>query len=295
MPIAFGDVVALIASATWAGTSLVARALSRSVPPLWFNTLRCSIGSAAVVALLPWTLQHSDFGALTPTAVAFLFGSVILGMGIGDTAFFESIRRLGVARAMPIASSYPLLTAIIAVATLGESITLPLVVGMLIVAFGVWLLTSEGSQAAASRNPSTFRTGVLLAGVAALGWSLSTISVRPALETVDVLLATTVRMPIAAALLLLVGRLRFARVPFPSMSRGVVIWLLATGVVTTFSASLFLWAVDLVGAARTAALTSASPLFTAPLAFLLFGERPSVRLVLGIAITVVGLVLVVVT
>jgi drug/metabolite transporter (DMT)-like permease len=294
VPIALGDVVALICAISWGGTSLMARAVSREIPPLWFNTLRCSVGTLMVIAILPWTLGRSDLAAVTPSAVGLLLGSVVLGMGIGDTAFFESIRRLGVARAMPIASSYPLLTALIAVPTLGESITLPLVGGIVIVSLGVWLLTSEGSQATAAR-PADFMPGVLLAVVAALGWSLSSILVRPALHTVDVVLATSIRTPMAAVMLLLVGRLRVAKTPFPRLSRSAAIWMLASGIVTTFSASLFLWAVDLVGAARTAALSSASPLFVAPLAFLFFGERPTVRLVVGIAITVVGIVVVVAT
>jgi drug/metabolite transporter (DMT)-like permease len=294
VPIALGDVAALICAISWGGTSLMARAVSRELPPIWFNALRCLVGTLAVVAILPWTLSRSDLSTLTPVAVGLLLGSVVLGMGIGDTAFFASIRRLGVARAMPIASSYPLLTALIAVPTLGEAVTLPLVVGIIVVSLGVWLLTSDGSRAAAARH-ADFMPGVLLAVVASLGWALSSIFVRPALHTVDVILATTIRTPMAAALLLLVGYLRIARTPFPKLSRSAAFWMLISGIVTTFSASLFLLAVDLVGAARTAALSSASPLFVAPLAFVLFGERPSVRLVVGIAITVVGIVVVVAT
>jgi uncharacterized membrane protein len=274
----------------------MARALSGRVPPLWYNAFRCTGAAILLMLLLPWTLSRVDLSSVTLSALGFLLISTVLGIGLGDTAFFESIRRLGVARAMPIASSYPLVTGFLAVWLLGETLTTGLVVGMVIVALGVWLLTSEGAEAiGGGLSPREVRLGIGLAAIAAFGWAVSAIAVRPAMDTMDVLLASTFRMPIVAVALVLIGRARGRLSGSLKLTRGIVLWLVAAGVATVASMSLFLWAVALIGASRTAALTSSSPLFVAPLAFLILKERFTLRLGLGIGVTVAGLVLVVVS
>ena len=296
-PVGFGDLVALAAAMCWASTSLLARASSRAMPPLWFNALRCAVGALGMLLLLPWTVARADLHGVTPTALVLLVASTVLGIGIGDTAFFASMKRLGVSRAMPIAGSYPLLTALLAVPLLGEPITWALVGGMVLVGVGIWLVTGEEDAAGIDQPGPGAHTalGLLLAGVAAAGWAGSAVAVRPALEAVDVLLATTIRLPIAAGLLVLVGRARSPRGrgnPL-KLGRTTLAWAVVAGLLTVASTTLFLWAVALVGSARTAALTSASPLFAAPLAVLLLGERLTGRLALGIAITVGGVGLIV--
>jgi drug/metabolite transporter (DMT)-like permease len=54
------------------------------------------------------------------------------------------------------------------------------------------------------------------------------------------------------------------------------------------SATLFLWSVDLAGAARTAALSSVSPIFSATIAVLLLGEQMTPRLALGMGVSLAG-------
>ena len=290
----FGDLVALSAALCWAGTSLLGRAQSRTMSPIFFNTLRYTVAAGFTLLALPWTLGRVDPDGVSPSALGLLLVSVITGMGIGDSAFFESMKRLGVSRAMPIASSYPLLTGLLAVWLLGEPLTGLLMAGMLLVGIGIWLVTGEGRETVGvGLKPGDFATGLLLAALAAIGWAGSAIAVRPALETVDVVLATTIRMPIAAVLLLLFSRARLRREQLPKLSRATIISSLIAGAATMASTTLFIWAVALLGAGRTAAVTSASPLFAAPLAVLLFGERLTLRLALGIAVTVAGLVLIV--
>jgi drug/metabolite transporter (DMT)-like permease len=67
-----------------------------------------------------------------------------------------------------------------------------------------------------------------------------------------------------------------------------IAWLVASGILTVASGTLFLWSVDLVGAARTSALSSVSPIFSASIAVLVLGERLTLRLGLGMAVSAVG-------
>jgi drug/metabolite transporter (DMT)-like permease len=290
MSVAGGDLVALASALGWAGTSVLARYISLAIPALWYNALRITIASVIMAALLPWTLARGDLSSVTPTALALLLGSVLTGFAIGDTAFFESMRRLGVARAAPIAGCHPLITALLAVPILGEPVTLALVGGVVVIGVGVWLITTDRAGSAPPRGVKGGAVvGVVLALVAAVGWSLSTVVVRPALSELDALLASSIRLPFAAAVLLVVAsRSRMIDSRRLELKRTTVAWLLVSGTLTVVSATLFLWSVELAGAARTAALSSVSPIFSASIAVLVLGERLTVRLVLGMAISVLG-------
>lgn len=287
---AWGDVVALAAALGWAGTTALARHISRSIPAIWYNALRIAIASVAMALALPWTLGGTDLAAVSLAALGLLLVSVVTGFAVGDTAFFESMRRIGVARAAPIAGSHPLVTALLAVLFLGEPVTPVLVLGVVVIGVGVWLITTDRAGAPPVRGVrGGMLLGASLALLAALGWSASTVLVRPALQEIDAILASTIRLPFATAVLLLAatraGKIDSRRLV---LGRATVGWLLFAGLLTVASATLFLWSVDLVGAARTAALSSVSPIFSATIAVTLLGERLTARLAAGMTVSLAG-------
>lgn len=291
----FGDLVALAAALTWAGTTVLARFIARAIPALWYNALRVGIAALAMLAVLPWTLGQSDLSRLTVTSLALLLISVLTGFAVGDTAFFESMRRIGVARAAPVAGCHPLVTALLAVAFLGEPVTLVLIFGMVVIGVGVWLITTDRTGVPPSRGLSDgMLLGVALSLVAAVGWSVSTVLVKPALLEVDPIMASTIRLPFAT-LVLVVAAQRLGRIDNRRLTLGPALagWLLLAGLLTVVSATLFLWAVELAGAARTSALSSASPIFSATIAVLALGERLTLRLALGMGISLVGVLAIV--
>jgi drug/metabolite transporter (DMT)-like permease len=285
-----GDLVALAAALGWAATTVLARHISRVIPAIWYNALRIGIASLAMLAVAPWTLADLDLTRVSANAMWLLVVSVLVGFAIGDTAFFESMRRIGVARAAPVAGSHPLVVAVLAVAFLSEPITPMLIVGVMVIGVGVWLITTD--QAALSRAPGSGRAlliGVILALVAAVGWAASTVMVRPVLEEIDPIAASTLRMPIATVVLAIAAwRLRHLDPRRLEITPRTAAWLLLAGLMTVLSATLFLWSVEIAGAARTAALSSVSPIFSATMAVLLLGERMTLRLALGMAVSLLG-------
>jgi drug/metabolite transporter (DMT)-like permease len=296
-----GDLVALAAALGWAIKTVMARHISRAMPAIWYNALRTTIASAAMLALAPWTLAQADLTRVTLFGLGLLLLSVLAGFTLGDTLFFEAMRRIGVARAAPIAGCHPLVTALLAVPFLGEPITLALMLGVVVIGVGVWLITTDKTANAVPTRGSGhglnsgMLIGVVLALFAAVAWASSTVMVRPALREMDPLVASTVRMPFATLVLLLLatrlGRLDNRRL---ELKRGTLGWLLVAGLMTAVSAGLFLWSVDVVGAARTAAISSASPVFSATIAVLLLGEQMTARLALGMGISLVGVLAIVV-
>ena len=106
--------------------------------------------------------------------------------------------------------------------------------------------------------------------------------------------ASTIRLPFAALVLTLaalrLGRLDSRRLELKPATSA---WLVFAGLLTVASATLFLLSVDLAGAARTAAISSVSPVFSATMAVLVLGEQLTPRLALGMGISLAGVLAIV--
>jgi len=225
--------------------------------------------------------------AAPPLAWLLLLGSTLCSMALGDSLYFLATARLGVARALPIAASFPLLTTVGAVLLLHETPTLPLLVGSTLVVAAVALIGGEQRPGGGHADG----LGVLLAGLAACLWAGSGLFLGPALRLVDPIAGNMIRFPLAA--LLLSGYVVAVR-PTERLDQRLVGLSLVGALGTLASALLFLGGIAGAGVARGVALNATSPVFSAVLAALLLRERISRRTTLGIAASVVGTILLVV-
>jgi uncharacterized membrane protein len=108
------------------------RSLSPAFNSVALNALRSTVGSVLIVA---WIAAMDGLGGLTDMsarAVWLLAISVVLAVGVGDTIFFESVKWLGLVRAMTMSMVYPLFAALLAALLLGEAPTLQVSVGGLL-------------------------------------------------------------------------------------------------------------------------------------------------------------------
>lgn len=283
-----GALCALGSAFTWAVTSLIVRQLAPIFGPAAINAVRCLIGGAA---LLAWVLAGPGPGplaALSPGNLALLALSIVAAVAVGDTVFFESTRRLGLARGMTVAMSYPLASAVLAAVFLGEPLTLQVALGSLLTLAGLALIVR--SRADAAGDPGEFWPGLAAAGVAALAWAVSVVMLRPPLEQVDAVTAQAVRLPLAGLLLLAtpwgrgsLGRLR--RSPAP------VRWqVVGLGGLTALSSVLFVAGLKHGGVAVATVLSSTAPMFAIPLGLAFLGERLAAGPVVGSLVTVAGIV-----
>src|SRR5581483_4913083 len=225
---------------------------------------------------------------------ALLVCSIAITVGIGDSLYFLSMQRIGVARAMPISMSYPLLASLLAVILLGERITLGLVGGLVLIPCGLMLVTlPAGRVVVPAADAQARRVGLAMAFAASIAWALAAVMVRPALDQVDVLTASGIRSAAGAMSVWLVawrtGRLE-ARTKLSRARAGMA---LLGGTVPAFGGLFSLYAVQHAGVARQATLAATAPLYAIPLSVLVLGEHVTRRIALGTVLTVVGVVLVV--
>ena len=113
---ALGALAALGSAVAWAVTSLLVRRLSSTLTSLMVNALRSVLGGGL---LLAWVLLRKGPDELAVSAQSFLLlvVSIVIAVGVGDTLFFESSRRLGIARAMTVSMTYPLIATLMAART----------------------------------------------------------------------------------------------------------------------------------------------------------------------------------
>jgi drug/metabolite transporter (DMT)-like permease len=281
-----GELAAIGSAVAWALTSVAMRPIAGRA--LWRSSLLRILVCVPLLAAYAWPSGAlARAVAAPPVAWLFLLGSTVCSMVVGDSLYFLAAGRIGVARALPIASSFPLLTTVGAVLLLHEAPSGPLLLGVSLVVLAVALIGGERAQ----NGKRADAIGLVLSGLAACMWAGSGLFLGPALRMLDPIAANMIRFPLAAVLF--GGYLVTVR-PAERLNLRLVWLSLAAALGTLASALLFLAGIAGAGVARGVALNATSPVFSAALAGLLLRERISRRAALGIASSVIGTILLVV-
>jgi drug/metabolite transporter (DMT)-like permease len=126
--------------------------------------------------------------------------------------------------------------------------------------------------------------------LACVVWAISTAWLKAGLGDLDVLAVGIIRIVINALILLPVAGLVGGRREIAGNGMRNTAALAAAGVLGIGIGSLFyIFAVQEVGAGRTAVLTSTQPLFALPLAVLFLREKITPKVVLGTALCILGI------
>jgi drug/metabolite transporter (DMT)-like permease len=284
----FGALCAAGSALSWAAIGLLVRALSPAFNSFTLNAARSTLGGVFIFAWVTTRGELPGVIGISTRALVLLSVSVVLAIWLGDTAFFESTRALGLARSMTVSMTYPLISALLAAVFLEEPFTLRVAVGSVVTLGGLGMTVAAKGQTDAPSRPE-FWSGVGAATLASLAWAASVILLKPSLSEVDPVTAQVVRLPVAAALLWATPwAWRTAR---PFSHRGVAtVWcLVALGALTAISSIMFVAGVRYAGVAVATVLSSTAPLFAIPLGLVFLGERLVPRVALGALVTVVGI------
>lgn len=277
---------ALGAALAWAGVGLVARAMPPRASTLGVNAVRLAAAGALLLLTTLAVQGPAAFARLTRADLVLVGLSLLSGNAVGDTAFFGATRRLGLARAMALCMSYPIVAAVLAWLALGEPLTPGLAAGALLTVTGVAVIVLSESRA--EGDPARFRAGVGLACLVMVSWALSSVLLKPALVRVDPVTAQGMRLATAGTVLFGVlaaqGRVRKALGALAGYRGRVAV----VALLSALTGALFTAGLHHAGVGPATVLFATSPLFGVPLAWLVLGERPSPRTLAGCALTVAG-------
>jgi drug/metabolite transporter (DMT)-like permease len=283
-----GAIAALGSAVAWAVTSLLARSLMSELGSVGINAIRSTIGGVLLVVWVVATAGAGVFTTISLSAWILLGLSIVTAIALGDTVFFESTRALGVGRAMTISTTYPLGAAAIAAVFLDEPVTVAIAVGSLVTLAGLVIIVAPWAERAPEER---FWLGVGAAALASLAWAVSTVLVKPPLAEMDPVTAQAIRLPLASMVLWMTPWARSAPRELALSSRGARVRIAALGALTSVSSVMFVAGVTHAGVAVASVLSSTAPMFAIPLAVIFLNERVTPRALLGIALTLAGIIL----
>jgi uncharacterized membrane protein len=264
-------------------TIFVRQGLRRTDPytGVWISVL---VGTAGLWLCV---LVTGGAGPISTRSVLLFVSAGLIGTVGGRMTRFLGIEKVGAGVASAVGNLTPLIASILAVAVLGERVTLPLVVGTVIIVAGTALLSASGRGLG-------FRPWMIVLPLAsATCFGIVQVIRKLALNEMGPLIGATINL--TTALVAFSAFMIATRHGGIFSCRGwTLAYLVAAGVTENASVLLLLVALSFGAVSVVTPLTAASPLFVLLLTpFFLKGvEVLTARVVTGAVLIVIGLYLV---
>lgn len=235
-----------------------------------------------------WVLWEPEWW--NPEAYLLLAASGLLGPAIGRVLYFAAIHHLGVARALPLASTMPLMAAALGIGILGERPGLGVLAGTVLIVVGSIAITAKKAG-----DTSWNRRHLWIPLVGVVAFSVSHIFRKTGVEMVDSPLVAITVMSFAGMICLLALSRLLPASQRPQLGR-VKAWYFysASGVLNGLSVFLHFVALNYGDLTIVTPLSATAPFFALLLSWLLLRdvERVTVPIVLGTALIVSGGILI---
>jgi drug/metabolite transporter (DMT)-like permease len=290
-----GELAALGAAISWTVSALFYRKALREASPVSANIIRLTLTGSILLLLLVFLGKLNILTTLPLELVMLASASGIIGLGLGDTLYFVSLKWIGVARAVPLTCIYPLFSVLWAVFLVKEPITVSVVLGAVVIVLGI-LFLGQDSQAKTTDTRKTLIAGVLIAVATAAIWSVSItlmdVAVKEASDIDHALIINTVRVVTVAAALLAASPVVDRRLGFLKVRRSTVLALIVGGIVALGMGWFFLsYSFTVTSQARAVPISSTTPLFSTLAGILLLREKVNAHNVAGSIMIVIGIFL----
>jgi DME family drug/metabolite transporter len=293
-----GEFAALGAAISWAVAPMLYRRALFSMKPMSANIVRCASNAAVLVLILFAFGKVEAIASLPIEAVIAIVASGIIGLGIGDTLYMVGLNSVGVARAVPLATTYQLFSLVWAV-MLGEPVTVTAVLGACVILLGIWLLSKEKNENATGAKGKLAFRGVIASLATAVAWSVSITLMNVAVTAANVnsldanYAVVTTRIAAIAVFLLALSPVLDKNRGFLKIKRSTLIELCVGGLVANAVGWLLMnYSFLNILEAQAVPISSTTPLFSAIAGFVLFHEKMTVNNTLGAIVVVAGIFLI---
>ncbi len=287
-----GHFAALLAAFLWAFCSVLFKDLGHSIKPVELNLIK-GIGAIGLLAFTSLLLGE-NLSLISSQAILLLLLSGAVGIGFGDTMYFEAINCIGPNRSLLLATLAPIITAVLALIFLGEKIVPLAWLGVAITLMGILLVITQKHDSI-NGSAKNDRTGILFALLFAFAQAAGAVISRWALTQTSITPLQSSVVRIFAGIVFLFGWIAITRTRLGGwMKPGNVnakSWL-KVSLVVLLGAYLPLWLQQVafknteVGIAQT--LLATAPIFILPISALQ-KEKISLREIFGMVISVAGI------
>lgn len=176
-----GEIAALSTALCWAVASRMFQILGKSFSPLALNFWKGLV--AAIVLFAVTHFFYPDF-TLTQNQVFWLLLSGAIGIGLGDTFFFQALNKIGDSQAILIAETLaPIITALFAMAWIAEWLTWQQWLGIAVVILSVDMVIKLQKK---QKIHHFEMTGYVYAALAAVCQAFGAVISRDILTSTDI-------------------------------------------------------------------------------------------------------------
>jgi len=269
----------------WSSGFVVAKYAFSSGDPLYFLAIRLIAAALILFAIAlamraPIKISRSDFLSSLLIGVclhALYLAGVWYAIGLGAPAGLSSV----------ITSMQPVLVSVIAVQLLSEPLSRKQQVGLVLGFIGVIFVILPKMS-----DTSGFSfTSLSLLTLALLGSTVGTLLQKKIGRSIPILIGTTYQFAISGVVLLLVSILMGAT-DFHLTRSGFFAMVWAVGVTSIAALLLFFWLLNRGTAAKVSSLFYLVPPIAVLETYILFGEKINAQGFIGIAMTTLGVALV---
>lgn len=288
-----GEIAALIAVVLWSSTAILFETVGKRTGPFQTNLMRLILACL----FLGVTLLVQE-GTFFPVAASreqklWLGLSGVVGLALGDSAFFASLVILGARLSTLLLSLSPVFTTAFAWFFLGEHLSMTGLAGIAITFTGIFWVVNEASD---EHHPRVKFKGILLGILAAIGQAGGVILAKYGFRTeIGALPATMLRM-VPAALVMGIAAVVLRQVTPMKVyltDRQAGLYVLIASILGPF---LGVWlanvAVKYAEAGVAATLLAMVPVLLIPLVWIVRGHRPTIRAITGTLIAMAGVALI---
>ena len=295
-----GEFAALGAAVSWAMAPILYKKALSGASPASANIVRCASNAAVLMLVLVALGLTGALGRLPTEVVIVVVASGVVGLGIGDTLYMVGLKSIGVARAVPLASTYPLFSLLWATMLLNQPVTFAAIVGTVVILLGILLLRREHANSAVHAQGKFELTGVAMSLLTAVAWSVSITMMDFAVTTPGVMNGLDANYAVVTLRIAGIALVMLAIAPLLDRGRGFLklrwntVLLLCVGGLVANGLGWLLMNYSLLNIVESQAIpiSSTTPLFSALTGFAFFGERLTVDNILGATLVVVGVILI---
>ena len=300
-PSVAGQLAGLGTALCWVGTSFCFAAAGRALGAGTVNLVRSFLALVPLLAL-NLLILGTPWPDASPTAIAWLAASGLVGLALGDQFLFGALVDLGPRLAVLLMTLAPVFAALLGWWMLGEVLGGLALLGMATTLAGIaWVVSERTPEGSGPVRSKAVRTrGLILGVLAAAAQGFGVVLAKEGMVGGDIepLAAQLVRMTAGAAVLglawiaigprsWLVGSRRDDGPP--RVGRGAVLGILGGTILgPVVGVWLSLIAVRRLDAGVASTLMAMSPVLVLPFSRLLERERLGWRAILGAAVAVAG-------
>lgn len=286
-----GELAALGAAFLWALATVVYSRVGQNIPPLELNLVKGII--ATIMLLLTLILSGDLLTAIEPSALGLLLLSGAVGIGLGDTAYFEALKCMGARRTLLLETLAPPSAGLIALIFLRERLSIGAWSGIMLTVLGVaWVVTERAPGA--PEGPTHLWRGIIFGSLAALAQASGVVISHAALIQTSISPLWSTFLRLVAGVLILLLWIPLTRQPvgrWLKLQQSRQLW--GVIVCATFAGNyLAIWlqqtSLKFTNAGTAQTLLATSPLFVLPITAWR-GEAISPRAIVGVLVALGGI------